>query len=137
MSQRFYGSQMVELLNLCSVNLATLGNHEFDFGAEVLNQRLKEARFTTVLANALAPPTFDLKPVVFWPTEKPFLAITGLAGNQTLVKAEKNGFIRKNPAEAVDKLLGDLRTRSAVGALVVLSHMERNEDMEIQKKLSE
>src|SRR5579872_3524509 len=31
MSNLFQGEQMVDLLNLCGVNYATLGNHEFDF----------------------------------------------------------------------------------------------------------
>ena len=39
----FKGEQMVATLNAAGVDLATLGNHEFDFGNEVLMQRMREA----------------------------------------------------------------------------------------------
>ncbi len=41
----FKGEQMIAALNAGGLDLATLGNHEFDFGVEVLLQRMAEARF--------------------------------------------------------------------------------------------
>ena len=37
------GRHMVELLNSLPLDLFVLGNHEFDFGPEVLQERLQEA----------------------------------------------------------------------------------------------
>ena len=41
----FKGEQMVVALNAAGLDLATLGNHEFDFGDDVLLQRMREAKW--------------------------------------------------------------------------------------------
>jgi 5'-nucleotidase / UDP-sugar diphosphatase len=41
----FKGEQMIAALNAAGLDVATLGNHEFDFGAEILLQRMAEARW--------------------------------------------------------------------------------------------
>src|SRR6185295_10084610 len=50
-SSVFKGEQMIAALNAAGLDLATLGNHEFDFGDEVLVQRMREARFEWVVSN--------------------------------------------------------------------------------------
>jgi 5'-nucleotidase len=57
MSSLFQGSQMVATLNAAGLDLATFGNHEFDFGAEVTRERMRESQFAWVSANALDPAT--------------------------------------------------------------------------------
>ena len=42
----FKGEQMIAALNASGLDVATLGNHEFDFGVEVLLQRMAEDRQT-------------------------------------------------------------------------------------------
>jgi len=57
MSSIFQGSQMVATLNAAGLDLATFGNHEFDFGEQVTQQRMRESRFTWVSSNVLDPTT--------------------------------------------------------------------------------
>lgn len=45
------GAHMVELANTIGFDAAVLGNHEFDFGPEVLKQRLKEAKYPVLASN--------------------------------------------------------------------------------------
>src|SRR5688572_6166007 len=52
-SSVFKGRQMVETLNAAGLDIATLGNHEFDFGTEVLRERMKEAKWQWVVSNVL------------------------------------------------------------------------------------
>ena len=47
------GAQMVELYNLLGSDVAVLGNHEFDFGPEVLAQRIEESDFPWLGTNVL------------------------------------------------------------------------------------
>ena len=47
------GAQMIALMNAIGVDVAGLGNHEFDFGTEVLKQRLAESHFTWLASNTL------------------------------------------------------------------------------------
>ncbi len=57
MSSVFQGTQMVATLNAVGLDLATFGNHEFDFGEQVTQQRMSESRFTWVSSNVLDPAT--------------------------------------------------------------------------------
>jgi len=52
-SSVFKGEQMVAALNAAGLDLATLGNHEFDFGDDVLLQRMREAKWQWVISNVV------------------------------------------------------------------------------------
>lgn len=45
------GAHMVELMNAIGLDVMVLGNHEFDFGPDVLEQRLAEAKYTQLAGN--------------------------------------------------------------------------------------
>jgi 5'-nucleotidase len=47
------GAQMIEGWNAVGLDLATFGNHEFDFGPAVLALRMRESRFPWLSANVL------------------------------------------------------------------------------------
>jgi 5'-nucleotidase / UDP-sugar diphosphatase len=50
-SSLFKGAQMVAGMNALGITAAVLGNHEFDYGPEVLQQRLGESQFPWVVTN--------------------------------------------------------------------------------------
>lgn len=52
-SNTYKGAQMIEAWNAAGLDYATLGNHEFDFGPEVLLQRIGESKFKWLAANVL------------------------------------------------------------------------------------
>ena len=45
------GATIIKLMNAARYDLATLGNHEFDYGQEVLAQRINDANFQFLCAN--------------------------------------------------------------------------------------
>ena len=45
------GQQMIDVMNAVGVELAVLGNHEFDFGDDVLRARMDESRFQWLTTN--------------------------------------------------------------------------------------
>ncbi len=47
------GEQMIAAWNLLGLDVATFGNHEFDFGPAILAERMRESRFAWVSANVL------------------------------------------------------------------------------------
>jgi 2',3'-cyclic-nucleotide 2'-phosphodiesterase (5'-nucleotidase family) len=49
------GAHMIDLLNRIGIDVMAVGNHEFDFGAAVLEERAREARFPLLTANAKRP----------------------------------------------------------------------------------
>jgi 5'-nucleotidase len=52
-SSVFKGEQMIAALNATGLDLATLGNHEFDFGDDVLIERMREAKWQWIIANVI------------------------------------------------------------------------------------
>ena len=47
------GRHMIAGLNALGLDLATFGNHEFDFGPDVLAERMRESKFVWLSANVL------------------------------------------------------------------------------------
>ncbi|MGZ5802210.1 MAG: bifunctional metallophosphatase/5'-nucleotidase, partial [Burkholderiaceae bacterium] len=52
-SNTFKGAQIIAAWNAVGLDLAVLGNHEFDFGPDILKTRIAESRFTWLGANAI------------------------------------------------------------------------------------
>jgi 5'-nucleotidase len=52
-SSVFKGEQMIAALNAAGLDMATLGNHEFDFGDDVLIERMREARWQWIVSNVV------------------------------------------------------------------------------------
>jgi 5'-nucleotidase len=57
MSSIFQGQQMVATLNAAGLDLATFGNHEFDYGEAATLERMRESRFAWVSSNVIDPKT--------------------------------------------------------------------------------
>jgi 5'-nucleotidase len=53
MSAVLRGEQMIAAWNLLGLDVATFGNHEFDFGPPTLLARMRESRFTWVSTNVI------------------------------------------------------------------------------------
>jgi 2',3'-cyclic-nucleotide 2'-phosphodiesterase (5'-nucleotidase family) len=140
MSNEFMGRQMIDMLQHCRVDFAAIGNHEFDLGIDVLAQRLSETSFVTIAANlapqdAAAAPR--IKSVVYWPPRHPFFAITAVAGEQTRTVALKKGWKASDPKKELGPILKSVAANPIIRGLVVLTHMDRGEDLDLRKFVAE
>lgn len=52
-SSVFKGEQMIAAFNAMGLDVATLGNHEFDFGVDLLLTRMQQAKWQWVVANVI------------------------------------------------------------------------------------
>src|SRR5713101_7259138 len=52
-SNTYHGSQMIDAWNASGLDYATFGNHEFDFGPDVLRERMRESHFKWLAANVI------------------------------------------------------------------------------------
>ena len=81
MSSLTQGSQMIALMNDVGVDYAAFGNHDFDFGPEVLAERIAESKFVwlaTNTRNAEGKPFAGVHPIAirrFGPTVLGFFAL--------------------------------------------------------------
>lgn len=130
---KFKGQQIIELMNHCGIDYAVLGNHEFDFGLDALVTRLQQASFEPVLSNIRPRSRFPrCHDVALWPRENPFLAVLGVAGRATLGKAVDSGFSEIPLDPCIANALAKVGADPRLGAIVVLSHMDRDEDQALQ-----
>src|SRR6266851_2316653 len=59
-SNTYHGSQMIDAWNASGLDYATFGNHEFDFGPDVLRERMRESHFKWLAANVVDKKTGKL-----------------------------------------------------------------------------
>jgi 5'-nucleotidase / UDP-sugar diphosphatase len=78
----FEGKSVIEIMNAMDFSGMVLGNHEFDFGQEVLNKRIQEARFPILGANIQGLPGLT-QPYIIKEISGIKVAIIGLITEET------------------------------------------------------
>lgn len=124
------GAHMIEVLNQLPITAMALGNHEFDFGAEVARQRIGEANFPIVASNVvgadgkLLPGTVENLIV----DAKGFkLGFLGLTTPDTAVLSSPTPYIFKPILETAAEQAKKLRAAGAE-LVVALTHTGKAED---------
>jgi 2',3'-cyclic-nucleotide 2'-phosphodiesterase (5'-nucleotidase family) len=139
-SSVFKGEQMVATLNAAGLDYAVLGNHEFDFGIDVLKQRMAESKFTWILSNV-----FDANgktigasvPYVIRDIGGMKVGIIGLCiTTSTIAPAWKSQFRLVDPMAAAAQYLPILK-RQGVNVVVAITHLYFTEDRELARKFPE
>ncbi len=137
-SNRSHGRAVIEAYDALHYDAATLGNHEFDFGAEppdrdllaALRHRLAEADFPFVAANVTlratgAPPPWKrLAPSVLLREGALTVGIVGVAHPETpslTLRQNVAALVFEDPVAAVIREAGRLRARGA-DLVVLLAH---------------
>ena len=73
-SNLFYGASTVAALNLLGLDVAAIGNHEFDWSVDTLRRRIDEAQYEWLVANVFdsatgrRPEWAGGKEVLLWPS---------------------------------------------------------------------
>jgi len=126
------GEQMIAGLNAIGLDLATFGNHEFDFGPSVLAQRMRESAFTWVSANVLdrrsGRPFGGAQPDVFLTLAGVRMGVFGLTTPETEKTSSPGPDVEIREAIGVARAMtADLKARGAQ-LLVAVTHQEMGED---------
>jgi 2',3'-cyclic-nucleotide 2'-phosphodiesterase (5'-nucleotidase family) len=126
------GEQMIAGLNAVGLDLATFGNHEFDFGPSVLTQRMRESAFTWLSANVIdrrsGRPFGGAQPDVFLTLAGVRMGVFGLTTPETEKTSNPGPDVEIREAIAVARATtADLKARGAQ-LLVAITHQEMGED---------
>lgn len=128
------GRAAVELMNLMGLDAMVVGNHEFDFGLDVLRKRIAEARFSVLGANVEG---FEvLRPYVIKEVGGVKVAVLGIVTDDTPVATHpKNveGLVFRPPVETVTRYLPELRKQASL--VVVLSHLGYAADRKLAERV--
>jgi 2',3'-cyclic-nucleotide 2'-phosphodiesterase (5'-nucleotidase family) len=130
------GYPMVDLMNKCGFNLSAVGNHEFDMGQAMLNDRMAQAKFPFICCNLDATGAIMKQP-------QPFQVLE--AGNEIsiaflgLLQLDDNGLPSAHPAnmKGVKFVNGLVKAheykwmKDRYGILIGLSHLGINDDIKL------
>ena len=132
------GQHMIELMNALGVDAAVLGNHEFDYGPEVLKQRLSESRFPWLAANlrqktsgALFPGT---RAYILHELGGTKIAVIGIITDQT-VRSSRPGAeqVFDEPVSFAIAQAERLRKDGVADIVVALTHLDVADDRKIAR----
>ena len=133
----YKGAQMIEAWNAIGLDYATFGNHEFDFGPDVLKDRIRESKFGWVAANVIdnktGKPFGDVPPFVIREFGGVKIGIFGLVLPETKVTSRPGPDIEfHNPCEVAKKMVSEIHDRGAK-VVVALTHLSMREDKEVAR----
>jgi 2',3'-cyclic-nucleotide 2'-phosphodiesterase (5'-nucleotidase family) len=123
----FYGKDVIEVYNAMGYNYATFGNHEFDWGKDLLAQRVSEAKYTYICSNIIdtkTNSTFMSKPYDIKPFGFVKLGIFGLTTPQLPILVNPNGLQGLeilDPVKTATNMVSTLKDNS--NFIVLLSHL--------------
>ena len=127
----FRGKSSIDLMNRMRFDAMVVGNHEFDFGPDVLKKRIGEARFPVLGANVEGFKD-GLKPFVIKEFPGFKVAVIGVVTPDTPQATHpKNvqGLKFLPPAATVGKYLPELKEQADL--VIVLSHIGYQADREL------
>jgi 5'-nucleotidase len=133
----YKGAQMIDAWNTAGLDYSTFGNHEFDFGPEVLRQRMKESKFKWIAANVIdkktGKPFGDAPAYVVREFDGVKVGIFGLTLEETQVTSKPGPDVEfLNPCETARKMVSEIHARG-VKTVVALTHLSMSEDKEVAR----
>lgn len=136
-SLTYKGAQMIDAWNAVGLDYSVFGNHEFDFGPDVLRERIKESRFGWLGANVVdrrTGRTFADTPLyIVREFEGVKVGIIGLVLPETKVTSRPGPDVEfLNPCEVARRLVPEMRARG-VNVVVGLTHLSMREDKELAR----
>lgn len=134
-SRAFLGKEMIADWNALGVNYAVFGNHEFDYGPDVLKQRIKESAFTWVCANAVdksTGKTFDDVPsYVIRDVGGVKVGIFGLVTPDTMRSSNGGPTLEiTDPVQTAKQVVPEMRAKGAQ-IVIGLTHLSMSTDKQL------
>lgn len=132
-SNIFHGRPVEEIMNYLHFDAMTLGNHEFDWGQDVLHSIISRASFPVLSANVLTTGGVPIKgvlPYIILQRKGVRIAVIGLTTPQTryTTKAENlTGLTFGWPREVMPSLISTVRAKGA-SIVIALTHLGLYDD---------
>ncbi|MFN8580968.1 MAG: 5'-nucleotidase C-terminal domain-containing protein [Gemmatimonadaceae bacterium] len=115
------GAQMVQAFNAARLDVATLGNHEFDISQSQLEARLRESRFRWVSANCTRADGSAFPNVRGWDTVRADGVVVGVVGATLVTRYPK--WVRCTEPVAAIRSAADTARRAGAQFILGLTHL--------------
>src|SRR5713101_5434565 len=131
-SNTYQGRQMIDAWNASGLDYATFGNHEFDFGPDVLRERMRESHFKLLAANVIDKKTgktfADTPEFVVREFEGVKVAIFGIVLQETLETSRPGPDVDiQDPCATAARLIPKIHAAGAQ-VIVALTHQTIGDD---------
>ena len=137
------GEHMVKILNLMHIKAACMGNHDFDFGVEVLEGAVANSNFPWLLSNAWDRESGERlaggRETVMLEHGGRKIGLMGLIEEEwlaTLATLERGDVIYKDYVEVARELTAKLRAAGA-DVVIALTHMRNPNDLRLAGEVPE
>ncbi|MEP6569070.1 MAG: 5'-nucleotidase C-terminal domain-containing protein [Acidobacteriota bacterium] len=133
----YKGAQMIDAWNTAQLDYSTFGNHEFDFGPDVLRQRMQESKFKWIVANVVdkktGKPFGGAEAYVVREFDGVKVAIFGLTLEETKITSRPGPEVEfLNPCETARKVVAEIHARG-IKTVIGLTHLSMGEDKEVAR----
>src|SRR6266851_1014179 len=131
-SNTYQGKQMIDAWNASGLDYATFGNHEFDFGPDVLRERMRESHFKWLAANVIDKRTgktfADTPEFVVRELEGEKVAIFGIVLQETMLTSRPGPNVDiQDPCATAARLIPKIHAAGAQ-VIVALTHQTIGDD---------
>lgn len=138
-SRIFQGRQMIEAWNRMGLDVAVLGNHEFDYGDEVLQARIAESNFPWLGANVInqqtGQPIDGVRSAYIIDVEGVQLGFFGVLTPDTKNASHPGPDVTfQDPVSVACRTVSELR-KAGTDVVVGLTHLTMNEDKRVARAL--
>ena len=125
------GESAIAFMNSAGYNAATFGNHEFDYGQDILAQRMKQANFPYISANVIVNATgktLSPTPSVIIENDSAKIGIIGLTTPETIVSTSPKNthgltFLKGKELYACTQKQVDQLNAQGCDLIVVIAHL--------------
>jgi 5'-nucleotidase / UDP-sugar diphosphatase len=133
----YKGAQMIEAWNAIGLDYATYGNHEFDFGPDVLAQRVAESKFGWIAANVIdkrtGQPFGGAKRYVVRDFGGVRVGLFGIVLPETKITSRPGENVEfRSPCDTAKEVVAELHGQG-VKVVVALTHLSMREDKEVAR----
>lgn len=137
-TRTYRGAQMIDAWNAVGLDLAVLGNHEFDIKTAELLARIKESKFTWLGANVIDSRTgkyfADLPPFVIREFGGVKIGFVGFLLPETKQTSSMEDALQVTDfCASAKKLVKQMRKKAKVSAVIGLTHLSMTQDKQLAK----
>lgn len=137
----FKGKHMIDLFNLLEIDVVTFGNHEFDFGTNILADRMQESNFawlgTNVLDTHTGLPFHHAESTMLFQIGDIKFGMIGLTTTETAELSNPPRGIIFAPIIISAQAAVHRLKKSGADVVIALTHMNMSEDIQLAKNVPE
>lgn len=134
------GFPLIDLMNRTDFDIATIGNHEFDYGLENLKNRIEQSNFSWVCANvntynSILPQPLEYKTISKNNIKITFLGFVETNGKENAIIPSTHPWrvkeISFQKAEDIAALYSNIKIEEGSDLYICLSHLGKNGDTQL------